>query len=93
MDNGIPVTNTLMGKGAFPETHRLSLGMLGMHGTRYANYAICETDLIIALGARFDDRITGKLSEFAPQAKVIHIDIDPAEIGKNISVISPWSAT
>jgi acetolactate synthase-1/2/3 large subunit len=89
IDNGLPVTNTLMGKGAFPETHHLSLGMLGMHGTRYANYAVCETDLIIALGARFDDRITGKLSEFAPQAKVIHIDIDPAEIGKNVNVDIP----
>ncbi len=88
-DNGLPVTNTLMGKGAFPETHHLSLGMLGMHGTRYANYAVCETDLIIALGARFDDRITGKLSEFATQAKVIHIDIDPAEIGKNVNVDIP----
>ena len=76
-DNKIFVTHTLMGKGAFPETHRLSLGMLGMHGTRCANYAICETDLIIAVGARFDDRITGKLSEFAPKATVIHIDIDP----------------
>ncbi len=89
IDNDIPVTNTLMGKGAFPETHRLSLGMLGMHGTAYANYAVCETDLIIALGARFDDRITGKLSEFATQAGVIHVDIDPAEIGKNITVNVP----
>ncbi len=89
VDNGLPVTNTLMGKGAFPETHPLSLGMLGMHGTRYANYAVCEADLIVALGARFDDRITGKLSEFAPQAKVIHVDIDPAEIGKNVGVDVP----
>ncbi|MEW6189376.1 MAG: biosynthetic-type acetolactate synthase large subunit [Actinomycetota bacterium] len=85
----IHVTTTLMGKGAFPETHPLSLGMLGMHGTRYANYAMCETDLIIAVGARFDDRVTGKLSTFAPKARVIHIDIDPAEIGKNVTTHIP----
>ncbi|MDI6689926.1 MAG: biosynthetic-type acetolactate synthase large subunit [Actinomycetota bacterium] len=85
----IHVTTTLMGKGAFPETHPLSLGMLGMHGTRYANYAMCETDLIIAVGARFDDRVTGKLSTFAPKARVIHIDIDPAEIGKNVTTYIP----
>ncbi len=84
VDNGIFVTHTLMGKGAFPEDHKLSLGMLGMHGTRCANYAMCETDLIVAVGARFDDRITGKLSEFAPKATVVHIDIDPAEISKNV---------
>ncbi len=89
VDNKIHVTNTLMGKGVFPESHRLSLGMLGMHGTRGANYAICETDLIIAVGARFDDRITGKLSEFAPKATVIHIDIDPAEISKNVKAHIP----
>ncbi len=83
------VTHTLMGKGVFPESHRLSLGMLGMHGTRCANYAMCETDLIIAVGARFDDRITGKLSEFAPKAKIIHIDIDPAEISKNVQAHTP----
>lgn len=88
-ENGIHVTHTLMGKGIFPETHPLSVGMLGMHGTRCANYAMCETDLIIAVGARFDDRITGKLSEFAPKAKVIHIDIDPAEIGKNVAAHVP----
>ncbi len=88
-ENGIYVTHTLMGKGAFPESHHLSLGMLGMHGTRFANYAMCEADLIIAVGARFDDRITGKLSEFAPKAKLIHIDIDPAEIGKNVRVHIP----
>ncbi len=88
-ENGFPVTTTLMGKGVFPEDHELSLGMLGMHGTPYANYAMCETDLVIALGARFDDRITGKLSEFAPHAKVIHVDIDPAEIGKNVAVDVP----
>ena len=88
-DNKIFVTHTLMGKGAFPESHRLSLGMLGMHGTRCSNYAICETDLIIAVGARFDDRITGKLSEFAPKATIIHIDIDPAEISKNVRAHIP----
>ncbi|MHB8781075.1 MAG: biosynthetic-type acetolactate synthase large subunit [Candidatus Geothermincolia bacterium] len=87
--NQIYVCHTLMGKGAFPETDKLSLGMLGMHGTRYANYTMCETDLVIALGARFDDRITGKLSEFAPNARVIHVDIDPAEIGKNVRVAIP----
>ncbi len=80
----IPVTTTLMALGAFPETHHLSLGMLGMHGTGYANWAVHECDLLVAVGARFDDRVTGKLSAFAPQAKVIHIDVDPAEIGKNI---------
>jgi acetolactate synthase-1/2/3 large subunit len=85
----IPVTTTLMGKGAFPETHPLSLGMLGMHGTKYANYAISYSDLIIAIGARFDDRITGRLDTFAPHAKVIHIDVDPAEIGKNVRVHYP----
>jgi len=79
----IPVTTTLMGKGAFPESHPLSLGMLGMHGTAYANFAVSECDLLIAVGARFDDRVTGKLDEFASRAKVIHIDIDPAEVGKN----------
>jgi len=85
----IPVTTTLLGKGAFPETHPLSLGMLGMHGTKYSNYAISYSDLIIAIGARFDDRITGRLDAFAPHAKVIHIDIDPAEIGKNVRVHHP----
>ncbi len=85
----IPVTNTLLGKGAFPETHSLSLGMLGMHGTKYANYAVSYCDLLIAVGARFDDRITGKLDAFAPHARVIHIDIDPAEIGKNVRVHYP----
>jgi acetolactate synthase-1/2/3 large subunit len=79
----IPVTTTLMAKGAFPESDPQSLGMLGMHGTVYANYAMNESDLIIALGARFDDRITGKLATFAPHAKVIHLDVDEAEIGKN----------
>jgi acetolactate synthase-1/2/3 large subunit len=84
-----PVTTTLMGMGAFPTSHPLSLGMLGMHGTRYANYAIQESDLIIAIGVRFDDRVTGKISAFAPNAKIIHIDIDPAEIGKNVRVDIP----
>jgi acetolactate synthase-1/2/3 large subunit len=78
-----PVTTTLMGKGAFDEHHGLALGMLGMHGTAYANFAVSECDLLIAVGARFDDRVTGKLDEFASRAKVIHIDIDPAEVGKN----------
>ncbi|MGK7916727.1 MAG: biosynthetic-type acetolactate synthase large subunit [Prochloraceae cyanobacterium] len=79
----IPVTTTLMGLGAFEEHHPLSLGMLGMHGTAYANFAVSECDLLIAIGSRFDDRVTGKLDEFASRAKVIHIDIDPAEVGKN----------
>lgn len=79
----IPVTTTLMGKGAFDESHPLSVGMLGMHGTAYANFAVSECDLLIAVGARFDDRVTGKLDQFACHAKVIHIDIDPAEVGKN----------
>jgi acetolactate synthase-1/2/3 large subunit len=79
----IPVTTTLMGKGSFEESHPLALGMLGMHGTAYANFAVTECDLLIAVGARFDDRVTGKLDEFASRAQVIHIDIDPAEVGKN----------
>nr|QCI07108.1 acetohydroxyacid synthetase large subunit [Hypnea pannosa] len=79
----IPITTTLMGKGIIDENHSLSLGMLGMHGTAYANFAVSECDLLIALGARFDDRVTGKLDEFACNAQVIHIDIDPAEVGKN----------
>ncbi len=79
----LPVTTTLMGKGIFDEHHPLALGMLGMHGTAYANFAVTECDLLIAVGARFDDRVTGKLEEFASKAKVIHIDIDPAEVGKN----------
>ncbi len=79
----IPVTTTLMGKGAFDENHPLAVGMLGMHGSAYANFAVQGCDLLIAVGARFDDRVTGKLDKFAPDAKVIHIDIDPAEVGKN----------
>jgi acetolactate synthase-1/2/3 large subunit len=78
-----------MGLGAFPAPHDQWLGMLGMHGTRAANYAMDEADLIIAIGARFDDRVTGKLSEFAPRAKFIHIDIDPAEISKNVPAHIP----
>ncbi len=89
LKTNIPITTTLMGLGCFPETHPLSLGMLGMHGTAYANYAVSAADLIIGLGVRFDDRITGKLDEFALKAKIIHIDIDPAEVGKNISVDIP----
>ncbi|MBF2097747.1 MAG: biosynthetic-type acetolactate synthase large subunit [Gloeomargaritaceae cyanobacterium C42_A2020_066] len=79
----IPVTTTLMGKGAFDENHPLAVGMLGMHGTAYANFAVSHCDLLIALGARFDDRVTGKLDEFASHAQVIHVDVDPAEVGKN----------
>ena len=79
----IPVTTTLMGKGAFDERDPLSLGMLGMHGTAYANFAVTDCDLLIAVGARFDDRVTGRLDSFAPRAQVIHIDIDAAEVGKN----------
>jgi acetolactate synthase I/II/III large subunit len=84
-----PVTCTLMGLGAFPAPHEQWLGMLGMHGTRAANYAMDEADLIVAIGARFDDRITGKLDEFAPRAKFIHIDVDPAEISKNVPAHIP----
>jgi len=85
----ILVATTLLGKGAIPETHPHSLGMLGMHGTAYANYAVAHCDLLIAVGARFDDRVTGKLDAFAKKAKVIHIDIDPAEIGKTVHVDIP----
>jgi len=84
-----PITCTLMGLGAFAAPHPQWLGMLGMHGTRAANYAMDEADLICAVGARFDDRITGKLSEFAPRAKFIHIDVDPAEISKNVPAHIP----
>lgn len=85
----IPVTMTLMGLGGFPGTHALSLGMLGMHGTYYANKAIQESDLLIAIGMRFDDRVTGKVEAFAPHAKIVHIDIDPTSIRKNIRVDVP----
>ncbi|MCK4859273.1 MAG: biosynthetic-type acetolactate synthase large subunit [Candidatus Omnitrophica bacterium] len=85
----IPITTTLLGLGCFPETHNLSLKMLGMHGTVYANYTIMNSDLIIAIGARFEDRVTGNTEKFAPKAKIIHIDIDPTAISKNISVDVP----
>lgn len=85
----IPVTTTLLGLGGFPEEHRLSLRMLGMHGTPTANFAVMNSDLLIAVGARFDDRITGKISEFAQHAKVVHIDIDPASISKNVRADVP----
>ncbi|NLT34401.1 MAG: biosynthetic-type acetolactate synthase large subunit [Gaiellales bacterium] len=85
----IPVTTTLTGKGAFPENHALALGMLGMHGTRVANYAMNHCDLIFAVGVRFDDRVTGRLDAFAPHARVVHVDIDPAEISKNVGVDVP----
>ncbi len=85
----IPVTTTLMGLGAIPCDHPLNLGMLGMHGTEYANYAVTECDCLCAIGARFDDRVTGKLDTFAPHASIIHIDVDPAEIGKNKRVDIP----
>ena len=82
----IPVTTTLHGLGAFPENDELSVGMLGMHGTWYANMAVQNADLLIAVGARFDDRVTGKLESWAPHAKIIHIDIDPSSISKNVYV-------
>ena len=85
----IPVVTTLLGIGSFPENHDLSFGMLGMHGMAYANMAICATDVLIAIGMRFDDRATARVSDFAPHARVIHIDIDPAEIGKNVPVEVP----
>jgi acetolactate synthase-1/2/3 large subunit len=84
-----PVTTTLMGMASFPKTHRLSLGMLGMHGTYYANMAVTNADVLIALGARFDDRVTGKIATFAPHAKIIHVDIDPTSIKKNVRVDLP----
>jgi len=81
-----PVTTTLMGITGFPADNPLSLGMLGMHGTAYANLAVTNCDLLLALGARFDDRVTGNVARFAPKAKIIHIDIDPAELGKNVNI-------
>jgi len=84
-----PVTTTLMGMASFPKRHALSLGMLGMHGTYYANMAVTNSDLLIALGARFDDRVTGKIATFAPHAKIIHVDIDPTSIKKNVRVDLP----
>lgn len=85
----IPVIISMMGKGAFPEDHPLFLGMVGMHGTVAANYAVCECDLLIGVGVRFDDRVTGRLEKFAPRARIIHIDIDAAEIGKNVPAHIP----
>ncbi len=85
----IPVTSTLMGLGGFPGDHPLWLGMLGMHGTYCANMAVSQCDVLIAVGARFDDRVTGKLAEFAPHAKIVHIDIDPSSISKNVVVDIP----
>jgi acetolactate synthase-1/2/3 large subunit len=85
----IPVTTTLMGLGAFPEDDELSLGMLGMHGTYRANMAVTESDVLVALGARFDDRVTGRVDKFAADAKIIHIDIDPTSISKNVDVDIP----
>ncbi len=87
--SGIPVTSTLMGLGAFPSSHPLCLGMLGMHGTTWANRAVMECDVLIAVGARFDDRVTGDLDAFAPGATVIHIDIDPTSVSKNVRVQFP----
>ncbi len=85
----VPVATTLLGVGCFPESHALSYGMVGMHGMVYANYAIENADVLVALGMRFDDRVTGKISAFAPHAHIVHIDIDPAEIGKNVRVDVP----
>jgi acetolactate synthase-1/2/3 large subunit len=84
-----PVTTTLMGLGGFPAPHELWLGMLGMHGTFRANMAVAHSDLLVAIGARFDDRVTGKIAEFAPEAKIIHVDIDPTSISKNVLVDIP----
>ncbi len=89
MKTKIPVTTTLMGMGAFPSDNAISLGMLGMHGTYSANMAVHETDLLLALGSRFDDRVTGKLDQFSPSSKVVHVDIDPGSIGKNVSADIP----
>ncbi|OGW81158.1 MAG: acetolactate synthase, large subunit, biosynthetic type [Omnitrophica bacterium RIFCSPLOWO2_12_FULL_44_17] len=86
---GIPVTTTILGLGAFPEDHPLSLRMLGMHGSAYANYTVQRSDLLISVGARFDDRVTGNISKFAPDAKVVHIDIDPSSISKTVRVDYP----
>ena len=85
----IPVTTTLMGLGCIPCDHPLNLGMLGMHGTEYANFAVTECDCLFSIGVRFDDRVTGKIDTFAPHATIVHIDIDPAEIGKNKKVDVP----
>ena len=84
-----PCTNTLMGLGGLPSDHPRFLGMLGMHGTYEANMAMYESDVMLAVGVRFDDRVTGDLAKFSPHAKIIHIDIDPASIGKNVRVEVP----
>src|SRR5436309_1629936 len=89
LSDRLPVTLTVMGLGAFPAPHEQWLGMLGMHGTRAANYAMDNADLIVAVGARFDDPITGKLAEFAPRAKFVHLDVDTAEISKNVPAHIP----
>jgi acetolactate synthase-1/2/3 large subunit len=86
---GIPVMFTLLGQGTFPESHRLALGLMGMHGHREVNMALNEADLLVNIGARFDDRATGKVAGFAPKARVVHVDIDPAEIGKNVRTDVP----
>jgi acetolactate synthase-1/2/3 large subunit len=86
---GFPVTNTLMGLGSYPATDPLFLGMLGMHGTYEANMAMHETDVLIAIGARFDDRVTGKIASFCPNAKIVHVDVDPASISKTVRVDVP----
>ena len=85
----IPVATTLTGKGCFPEDHDLSMGMVGMHGTPYANYALSQADLVFAVVVRFDDRVTGKVDAFAPHAKFVHVDVDPAEISKNVAIDVP----
>ena len=89
----LPVVTTLMARGAFPDSHELCLGMPGMHGNYTAVTAMQKADLLMALGARFDDRVTGKLAAFAPHAKIVHVDIDPAEIGKNRASTCRSSAT
>lgn len=86
---GIPITTTVLGLGVFPETHPSSLRMLGMHGTHYANYSVQNSDVLISIGARFDDRVTGKIDKFAPHAKIVHIDIDPSSISKVVKVHHP----
>src|SRR5439155_16083501 len=83
---GSPVASTLLGLGGFPASHRLSLGMMGMHGEAWVNRAIQEADLLVALGMRFDDRVTGKLNTYAVNARKIHVEIDPSEINKNVKV-------
>src|SRR5690606_2144178 len=85
----IPVITTLMALGSFPGTHELFTGLVGMHGTRTSNLAVSESDLFIAIGARFSDRVISNVERFAPNAKIMHIDIDPAEVGKNITVHYP----